>query len=197
MFPALLLGLLLIVSAGLAAPLAHAAAPGTVWVWGSNFSGQLGDGTTTQQKTPIELSGLTNVVEIAAGAEHSLALKSDGTVWSWGVNTDGQVGDGTNINRDTPVQVSSITGVADVVAGQYHSLALKSDGTVWGWGRNAQGQLGDGTTTNSNAPVQVSVLTGTTAISRVPGNGVRGRGSGEKETTASSLARIHRRRASG
>ncbi|MGC9030112.1 MAG: RCC1 domain-containing protein [Desulfomonilaceae bacterium] len=83
---------------------------GTVWAWGYNGYGQLGDGTTTNRLTPVQVSGLTNVVAIAAGGLHSLAKKSDGTVWAWGYNGYGQLGDGTTTNRLTPVQVSGITG---------------------------------------------------------------------------------------
>ncbi len=130
---------------------------GTVWAWGSNANGQLGDGTTTQSLTPVQVIGLTtDVIAIAAGSYHSLALKSDGTVWAWGSNTNGQLGDNTIIERHTPVQVSNLTGVTAIAGGYYHSLASKSDGTVWAWGSNASGQLGDGTITESHTPVQVS-----------------------------------------
>jgi Regulator of chromosome condensation (RCC1) repeat len=71
--------------------------------WGSNGSGQLGDGTTTDRTTPVQVSGFTGVTAIAAGTEHSLALKSDGTVWAWGGNLYGRLGDGTAANRTTPV----------------------------------------------------------------------------------------------
>ena len=121
---------------------------GTVWAWGWNSQGQLGDGTTTQRTTPIQTSLLTNVIAIAAGDLHSLAVKSDGTVWAWGVNGSGQLGDGTTTTRKTPVQVSGLTGALAVAAGNSHSLCLKADGTVAAWGNNSKGQLGDGTTTN-------------------------------------------------
>jgi len=81
---------------------------GTVWAWGRNGNGQLGDGTNSERRTPVQVSNLTGVVAIAAGGSHSLALKSDGTVWAWGVNGSGQLGDGTNSERRTPVQVSNL-----------------------------------------------------------------------------------------
>ncbi len=130
-----------------------------VRAWGRNDVGQLGDGTTTNRNTPVQVSGLSGVIQVAGG-NHSLALKSDGTVWAWGRNDHGELGDGTTTNRSTPVQVSGLTSVTQLVAGTYHSLALKSDGTVWAWGYNSHGQLGDGTTTNRSTPVQVSGLSG-------------------------------------
>jgi len=136
---------------------------GTVWAWGSNNVGQLGDGTTTDRNRPVQVSGLTNVIAITGGCEsHSLALKSDGTVWAWGYNNFGQLGDGTTTNRSTPVQVSGLSGISAIGAGSGHSVALKSDGTVWAWGHNAYNQLGDGTTTNRFVPVQVMASSSTT-----------------------------------
>ncbi len=139
-------------------------AGGTVWAWGSNKYGQLGDGTITDSTTPVQVSGITDVTAIEAGGEHSLALKSDGTVWAWGYNRYGQLGDGTTRNSTTPVQISSLTDVTAIAAGGAHTLALKSDGTIWACGRNYYGQLGDGTTIDSTTPVQVSGLTDVTAI---------------------------------
>jgi alpha-tubulin suppressor-like RCC1 family protein len=136
----------------------------TVWAWGSNSFGQLGDGTTIDSSTPVQVSGLTGVTAIAGRDSHTIALKNDGTVWTWGDNRSGQLGDGTTTQRTTPVQVSGLTGVIAIAGGTWHTIALKNDGTVWTWGYNSNGQLGDGTTTNSSAPVQVSGLTGVTAI---------------------------------
>ena len=78
---------------------------GTVLAWGLNSSGQLGDGTTTDSYTPVQVSGLTDGIAISAGDLHTVALKNDGTVWAWGLNHSGQLGDGTTIGRNTPVQV--------------------------------------------------------------------------------------------
>jgi alpha-tubulin suppressor-like RCC1 family protein len=138
---------------------------GTVWGWGDNSAGQLGDGTTTQRLTPVQVVGLTGVVAIAAGYNSGLALKSNGTLWAWGDNSFGQLGDGTTTQRLTPVQVSGLSGVTAVAMGASHSLALKTDGSLWAWGNNAFGQLGDGTTTQRLTPVQVSGLSGVTAVS--------------------------------
>jgi hypothetical protein len=125
---------------------------------------QLGDGSTTDRTTPIQVSGLSDVVAVAGGAGHSLAVLADGTVWAWGLNNYGQLGDGTTTHRTTPVQVSSLTGVVTIACGGNHTLALKSDGTVYAWGYNTNGQLGDGTTTNRYTPAQVSSLTGVVSV---------------------------------
>src|ERR1035441_1849035 len=79
---------------------------------------------------------------VAAGANHSLFLKSDGTMWAWGSNQYGQLGDGTTTNRSSPVQVSGLTGVVMIAAGGFQSLAVKSDGTVWAWGSINAGVVG-------------------------------------------------------
>ncbi|MBI5778435.1 MAG: putative Ig domain-containing protein [Planctomycetes bacterium] len=137
---------------------------GTVWTWGYNYFGQLGDGTTTNRLTPVKIPGLTNIIAIAGGGYHSIALKDDGTVWAWGLNDKGQLGNNSTTNSLTPVQVSGLTGAIAIVGGGSYSIALKDDGTVWTWGYNSYGQLGDGTTTNRLTPVQVSGLTGIIAI---------------------------------
>lgn len=142
------------------------------WAWGDDFSGQLGDGTTSNRTAPHTVGGLSSVTQIAAGSVgHGLALKSDGTVWAWGRSWEGQLGDGNRgAPRGTPVQVLGsggsrvLSSVTSVAAGGYFSLALKADGTVWAWGSNSAGQLGNGTNGDNATPVQVSSLTGVTAI---------------------------------
>ncbi|MFC9097934.1 RCC1-like domain-containing protein [Streptomyces sp. NPDC057072] len=148
---------------------------GTVLAWGDNDSGQLGDGTTINRRTPVRVCApgqtapctrfLTDVVDIAAGTSHSLALRKDGTVLAWGNNGGGQLGDGTSTNRRTPVRVCApgqtapctqfLTHVHTITAHGGHSLALRKDDTVVAWGTNGFGQLGDGTTTNRRTPVRV------------------------------------------
>src|SRR5204863_3500680 len=128
-------------------------ADGTVWDWGYNTYGQLGDGSTSNRYVAVQ-PGVSNAISVAAGQYHTLAVKMDGAVMAWGKNDTGQLGDGTNFERHTPVAVINLTGVVSVSAGTY-SVALKSDGTVWSFGTNSQGQLGNGTNVNSNVPVQV------------------------------------------
>ena len=99
---------------------------GTVWAWGSNFHGQLGNGTNTNSLTPVQVQNLSGVIAIAGGGWYSLALKNDGTVWAWGNNEFGQLGDGTNDDRHTPVQVLNVSGVIAIAAGGLNSLASEA-----------------------------------------------------------------------
>ncbi|WP_253900279.1 RCC1 domain-containing protein, partial [Corallococcus carmarthensis] len=137
---------------------------GTVWAWGYNDSGQLGDTDDVVRVTPAPVAGLMGVTALASGTYHSLALKQDGTVWAWGMNNLGQLGDGTTVSRTERMPVPGLTGVTALAASTYHSLALKRDGTVWTWGYNSSGQLGDGTNASRFTPVQVQGLTDVSAI---------------------------------
>ncbi|HEX6873138.1 MAG TPA: cell wall anchor protein, partial [Micromonosporaceae bacterium] len=126
---------------------------GTVWAWGNNYQGMLGDGTTTNRSYPVQVVGLSGVTQIAAGGMHSLALRSDGSVWSWGANDRGQLGDGTWNSHSLAAPATSIGGgpVAQVAAGFRHSIARLADGRVRVWGDNTFGQLGDGSGQPSRA----------------------------------------------
>ncbi|MCN9243590.1 Ig-like domain repeat protein [Streptomyces sp. RY43-2] len=147
---------------------------GRVFAWGDNGSGQLGDGTTTNRLTPVEvhLPAGTQATAISGGFDHSLALTPDGRVLAWGDNGFGQLGDGTTTSSSTPVEVLLPAGTrATAIAGNngYHSLAVTSDGRVLAWGRNGLGQLGDGTTVNSSTPVEVLLPVGTQATAVATG----------------------------
>ncbi|HOV28203.1 MAG TPA: hypothetical protein PK566_17840 [Pseudobacteroides sp.] len=137
---------------------------GTVWAWGYNARGQLGDETTIDKTASRQVKDLKDIVAVAAGESHSLALRSDGTVWAWGYNGSGQLGDGTTKSSNIPIQVKDLRDIKAIAAGRSHSLALRSDGTVWAWGYNGSGQLGDGTTKSSNTPIQVKDLRDIKAI---------------------------------
>jgi alpha-tubulin suppressor-like RCC1 family protein len=140
------------------------AADGTVWAAGINTYGQLGDGTLEDRKSLIRNEKLKDIVKIAAGVEHAVALRSDGTVWTWGRNQRGQLGDGSTRDRPVPVKIKGLSNIKDIAAGWYHTLALKSDGTVWAWGRNYYGQLGNGRINDSSSPVKVIKLVGVKKI---------------------------------
>lgn len=151
---------------------------GTVWGWGENTWGQLGNGTTTNSDTPVQVQNLDSVIAITAGHYHSMALKSNGTAWAWGDNESGELGNGTTINSAIPVQVSELGNIVAIAAGEAHSMALKKDGTVWAWGNNESGQAGNGTqNTEDNPavtiPVKVKNLWDIVAISEggIPGGG--------------------------
>lgn len=127
-------------------------ADGTVWGWGHNTDGQLGLGYTSGTvDVPMQIFGLTNIVDIAAGGCHALAVRSNGRVYAWGSNTDYQLGDGTTDDSYTPTRLS-IRDVDQVAAGELHSLFLDGDGLVWSCGDNSYGQLGDSTTTRLTEP---------------------------------------------
>jgi len=135
---------------------------GTVWAWGANSNGQLGDGTTVQRSRPVQTTGLTNVTAISVGDFYSAALKSDGTVWFWGA-TGGLISNNFTIST-TPTQLGGISNVSAISAGSNQLLILKTDKTVWGVGSNSLGELGDGTTTKRHVPVQAVGLTGVAQI---------------------------------
>jgi alpha-tubulin suppressor-like RCC1 family protein len=118
--------------------------PGTLWAWGSNQFGQIGDNTVTRRSSPVQVPG-TQWIEVSSGRNHTAARKSDGTLWAWGYNLCGELGDGTGglgCYRSSPAQVPG-TQWAEVHSGADHTLARKSNGTLWAWGGGIQGQLGN------------------------------------------------------
>ena len=138
-----------------------------LYAWGFNADGELGDGTTTNTDTPVQVSLPSGVAAtaIAGGGRTGYAIGSNGKLYAWGDNTYGELGDGTTTSSDTPVQVSLPTGVtATAIAGSDETgYAIGSNGKLYAWGFNSDGELGDGTTSNSETPVQVSLPTGVTA----------------------------------
>ena len=150
----------------------------TVRTWGSNSSGQLGDGTVNDSPVPVQVGGLTEVDAIAAGKAHTVALMKDDTVQTWGSNSSGQLGDGTVNDSPIPVQVAGLSAdVAAVAAGEAHTVALKNDGTVWTWGSNSNGQLGDDTKEDKSTPVKVKDLSDVTSYCsrQIPYRGIEER----------------------
>jgi alpha-tubulin suppressor-like RCC1 family protein len=132
---------------------------GTVWAWGSNYVGQLGNGSYVDSLVPLQVPSLV-ATKVSAGNEFSLALKSDATIMAWGANNAGQLGDGTWNNSNHPVQVLNMVGIIAIAAGGFHTIALKTDLTVWACGYNSYGELGTGSQNYSNVGVQVPGLTG-------------------------------------
>jgi alpha-tubulin suppressor-like RCC1 family protein len=135
--------------------------------WGYNGSGQLGNGTTTLSRTPVAVSGLSNVIAVAGGSEHSLALLGNATMMGWGANREGQLGNGSTANSRVPVAIvnfATLGGVAAIAAGNEFSLALMTNGTVLAWGANEEGQLATGKTTRLTAPAAIKGLSNVTAI---------------------------------
>lgn len=115
---------------------------GSLWTWGENSAGQLGDGTKIDRKTMFKV--MDNVATVSVGGSYTAAIKTDGSLWTWGNNGDGQLGDGTNTDRYKPIKV--MDNVLSVCAGDFHTAAIKKDGSLWTWGRNDYGQLGSGIT---------------------------------------------------
>jgi alpha-tubulin suppressor-like RCC1 family protein len=145
---------------------------GTVWAWGGNVWGQLGDGDRVTQLTPVAVHGLTGVKEIAAGGAHAIALLSNGRVATWGADGWGTLGNGTTAHGrpGTGVQpglvplLLPIQGAVAVAASGADDAVLLGNGTVLAWGENRDGQLGDGTTEEKDVPTPVAGLTGVRAI---------------------------------
>ncbi len=108
------------------------ASDGTLWAWGYNGYGQLGDGSKIYSATPKQIG--SGYATVSSGAFHTLALKTDGTLWAWGWNQAGQLGDGTTTDRLSPVPVSGLAGVTALAAGENFGFALKADGSLWAWG---------------------------------------------------------------
>ena len=140
---------------------------GSLWAWGSNDAGQIGDGTMTEwdwfddtgvdnnRRTPVRI--MDDVVAVSAGINHAAAIRGDGSLWMWGSNEFGQLGDGTGGNWDARslVPIRVMEDVIYVAAGSHHTTAIRSDGSLWAWGFNSLGEVGDGTTTHRMSPVRI------------------------------------------
>ncbi|MFH1228427.1 MAG: hypothetical protein V1701_11075, partial [Planctomycetota bacterium] len=132
---------------------------GSLWAWGFNIFGQLGDGTTTKRTSPKFISTGWAGAVIACGYAHTVACKADGSLWAWGYNDNGQLGDGTTNQSTTPKLISDTGWAGAVIAcGTYYTIGIKADdSSLWAWGDNNYGQLGDGTTNWSITPKLISI----------------------------------------
>ncbi len=136
---------------------------GALYTMGVNWTGQLGNGDTTNHPfDPVQVLGGTewqNTANMNA-ARQAVAVKSDGTLWTWGNGVNGALGHGNTTSLSTPTQVGSDTDwQSAVITGTESTSAIKTNGTLWTWGKNDYGQLGHGDTTNRTSPVQVGSLT--------------------------------------
>jgi alpha-tubulin suppressor-like RCC1 family protein len=129
---------------------------GTLWTWGYNNNGQLGDNSVSNKSSPVQtISFGTNWKQVVCGSSHTAAIKTDGTLWLWGDNLYGQLGDNSISDKSSPVQTISFgTNWKQVVCGSTYTAAIKTDGTLWLWGRDNYGQLGDNSVSNKSSPVQ-------------------------------------------
>jgi len=138
---------------------------GTLWGWGLNISGLLGDSSVSTYQVPTLLNTSTNWKEISIGQYHALALKTDNTLWSWGGNGNGEGAHPTGINYipQNPYQIPG--SWSKVVAAVGYSIGIKTDGTLWGWGKNDVGQLGIGITADVYVPIQIGTDTNWASVS--------------------------------
>ena len=122
---------------------------GSLWAWGDNSHGQLGDGTTKSRLSPTKI--MDDVLMVSTG-EFTMAVKNDGTLWGWGDNSRGQLGDGTNEARHSPVKIMDDVVYVSVDGYSSHTAIIKTDGSLWVWGEQLAGGMGDGTTFNQYYP---------------------------------------------
>src|SRR5262249_22593880 len=128
---------------------------GTLWCWGWNYHGQLGDGSHTDSSTPVQVDRLgTLVTQVSTGRDFTCARKQDNSLWCWGYNDYGELGNGTKVERTIPTQVSVLGVINEVSAGQYFACANDYSGFTWCWGSNLSGQLGTGFLDDRATPVQ-------------------------------------------
>ena len=136
---------------------------GTLWGWGNNQDGRLGDGTTFERRSPVRIEmTVTNWDSVSAGPSHTMAIRKDGTLWGWGNNQHGQIGDGTTFERRSPVRIGmTVTNWTSVSAGERHTAAVRANGTLWTWGQNDRGQLGNSMWPSiflQSSPLQVTMM---------------------------------------
>ena len=128
---------------------------GTLWLWGANYAGQLGDNTAIDKSSPVQIITGGSWKILSAGTNNCSAIKDDGTLWLWGSAYLGQLGDNTDISKSSPVQIITGGRWSKISSTANSKAAIKTDGTLWLWGSNASGQLGDNTTIDKSSPVQI------------------------------------------
>ncbi len=149
---------------------------GTIWAWGMNQFGQMGNGTVNSfSMPPVTVPGLVSnsspggpinsPIQVTCGYQFGAALATNGTVWTWGSGSHGELGNGTTGSSYYPAQVPGLTNITAISAGWFHILALKADGTVWAWGNNSDGELGDGTPINRSNAVPVLNVSNIVSVS--------------------------------
>lgn len=127
---------------------------GTLWGWGTNSNGELGNNTTAAVSVIAQL-GTSSWSAVSAGSDHVMAIRADGTLWTWGLNDVGQLGQSDVISRSSPVQIGTASNWRSICAGSKISGALTTDNKMYVWGRNNFGQVGDGTSAHRSSPVQI------------------------------------------
>jgi len=141
---------------------------GTLWAWGYNFAGTLGQNDTIARSSPVQVGSSADWESIAGGSNSSFAIKTNGTLWSWGSGSDGQLGLNNTANRSSPVQIGALTTWSKITASNGGlCVALKDDGTMWSWGANSLGALGQNNTITRSSPVQIGALTTWTQVSLI------------------------------
>ena len=139
---------------------------GTLWVWGDNIIGQIGDNTNIDRLTPRQISvgitGLNNWRQVSTGNQHTIAINYSGGLWVWGAGASGQIGDNTNIPKSVPTREFTASNNWKYAAGGTSAVrAIKTDGTLWSWGGNGNGQIGDNTTGASRSTPRQELTSGT------------------------------------
>ena len=133
-------------------------ADGSIWGFGYNSDGQLGNDKLAPINVPSQTNILATYKQIEAGKKFTIALREDGTVWAWGDNTYGQLGQGNRVSAKKPVQVQNLTNIVSVAAGDNHAIAIDKLGNVYTWGLNSKGQLGNRTTETVSIPEKITGL---------------------------------------
>jgi alpha-tubulin suppressor-like RCC1 family protein len=141
---------------------------GTLWSWGYNGQGQLGQNDVVRRSSPVQVGALTDWSQVSSGNGFCAAIKTNGTLWAWGSNNNGQLGQGDVISRSSPVQVGALTDWSQVSISNATCAAIKTNGTLWTWGSNGAGALGQNiaVATDRSSPVQVGSLTTWSSISQ-------------------------------